>query len=74
MIGPPVMPTDVVVYKRDKPPVRCELVYRGLKTDEDGTTCHIWSCPTHFNPRNGDRISIGMMPALTGITFGEDDE
>lgn len=70
MDTPPVMPRGVVVHKASGP-VPCELTYRGTKTEEDGVECHVWSCPTLFEPLKGDSITVEFMPGLTGIHFGE---
>lgn len=71
-IGPPVIPVDVVVHTRRQGDIICELVYRGIEDDPEGQPIHMWSCPMQFKPELGDSVTVGMLPAHTGIHFGED--
>lgn len=57
-------PTNVQLHRADGTVVDCELVHQGL--DENGFDQWLIAGVTY---RPGDRLTMDVLPARTGITF-----
>jgi len=72
-VFPAKRPQNVVIHKKGGVHIPCELTYRGVEKADDGKDVHVWETLTEFNLRDGDRMTIGMMPARSRIQFPTDD-